>query len=660
MGSTVRDGFMATFQFEPNDVYSGIVDLYYSTMDQTDNARSLEINLGGYPAPCCVPPGTVFPDGTIFGYSDTTIENDTVVAGTLNNITPLARNFLFTTEDEILAGGWRNEFQLSDAWSLVADISYSKATRDQLQYEIESQMGPSLVFDTGTFELRSNHSMPSLTFPLDYADPALMRLGPTIYGGGYTKKPHIEDELTSFRVDAIREADMGWFSGTAFGINYSERTKDKSSPETALSTIGGAAVQVADEFLLRPTDLSYADAGHTMAINVNDVLAEYFIPIVYEVPTTRPEIAGKFWGVDETVWTGYLRADLGHDISDTVTMRGNVGVQIIDTDQSSSGLLVAYPRTPNQVTETVTDGTSYTDVLPQINVAFLMSNDQALRFALAKEMARPRMDQLKATEESGYNFGTGIPSGSGGNPLLDPWRAWAFDVSYEKYFSERSGYVSVAAFYKDLDSYIFTQTDPNHDYSNLLAATPPALFPVGVVPQTTGDFSRPENGSGGYLWGLEFSASVPFDMFSDALQGFGAIFSYSYTDSDIAIPGAVSSVANDHIPLPGLSQDVWNATLYYENYGFAARIATRYRSEYIGEVTNFANERGLRYVDADMITDAQLSYSFGEGKLDGLQLLFQVNNLTNEPYIAYSVDKSRLLDFQEYGTQYLLGANYRF
>ena len=38
-----------------------------------------------------------------------------------------------------LAGGWRNSFQLSDTWSLVADVSYSKATRDQLQYEIEAQ-----------------------------------------------------------------------------------------------------------------------------------------------------------------------------------------------------------------------------------------------------------------------------------------------------------------------------------------------------------------------------------------------------------------------------------------------------------------------------------------------------------------------------------------
>ena len=61
-----------------------------------------------------------------------------------------------------------------------------------------------------------------------------------------------------------------------------------------------------------------------------------------------------------------------------------------------------------------------------------------------------------------------------------------------------------------------------------------------------------------------------------------------------------------------------------------------------------------------MITDAQFSYMFSEGMLEGLQLLAQVNNLTNEPYIAYSVNKSRLVDYQEYGTQYLLGVNYRF
>ncbi len=659
MGSTERDGFMATFQFEPGDSYSSILDLYYSTMEQTNNARSLEINLTGYPAPCCV--GGPFPDGTVFGYSGTTIQDDTVVAGTLNNIVPLARNFLFTTEDEILAGGWRNEFRLGDTWSMAADISYSRATRDQLQPEINAQMGPDLVLDTGTFELHRNNSMPSLSFLLDYTDPSQVVVGPTIYGSGYTKKPRIEDELTSFRLDFMREGEIGWFQGTAYGINYSDRTKDKSSPESGLGTIGGGAYVIADEFLLRPTDLNYADAGEALAIDVYGVLAEYFNPIVYGDPETLPYLAGKYWDVKEEVITGYLRGDMSHDISDTVTVKGNVGLQAIYTDQSSSSFLAAYAFTPDQVVLRVGDGKTYTDVLPQINVAFMLPNDRAIRVGIAKEIARARMDQLKATEESGYNFATGEPGGSGGNPLLNPWRAYALDLSYEKYIADGKGYFSVATFYKDLQSYIFTQVDSDHDFSELLAATPPGVFAPGIVPQTTGNFSRPENGEGGYLWGLEFSASLPFQMFADSLDGFGAIFSYSYTRSDIEIPGSVSSVANDHIPLPGLSEDVWNATLYYEKYGFGARIATRYRSEYIGEVTNFANERGLRYVDDDMITDAQVSYTFGNGgMLDGLQLLFQVNNLTNEPYIAYSVNRSRLLDYQEYGTQYLLGMNYRF
>ena len=43
-----------------------------------------------------------------------------------------------------------------------------------------------------------------------------------------------------------------------------------------------------------------------------------------------------------------------------------------------------------------------------------------------------------------------------------------------------------------------------------------------------------------------------------------------------------------------------------------------------------------------------------------MQLLFQINNLTNEPYVAYSEKKSRVLFYEEYGTQYLFGINYRF
>jgi iron complex outermembrane receptor protein len=46
--------------------------------------------------------------------------------------------------------------------------------------------------------------------------------------------------------------------------------------------------------------------------------------------------------------------------------------------------------------------------------------------------------------------------------------------------------------------------------------------------------------------------------------------------------------------------------------------------------------------------------------LEGLMVLLQANNLTNEPYIAYSQNKERMLDYQEYGTQYLFGLNCAF
>ena len=117
--------------------------------------------------------------------------------------------------------------------------------------------------------------------------------------------------------------------------------------------------------------------------------------------------------------------------------------------------------------------------------------------------------------------------------------------------------------------------------------------------------------------------SVTGEVFTDALTGFGAIFSIAQTDSNITVqdpPGNnyLTGTGLGEIPLPGLSETVWNATLYYERYGFSARVATRARSEYIGEITNFANDRAFRYIEGDQITDAQVGYEFGQGALQGL------------------------------------------
>jgi TonB-dependent receptor len=653
MGKNVRDGAMAALQWKPTDSFQGILDLYYTKSTETDDARSLEWNLGNYPATT--------------DYSNLVIVDNTLVGATVENLRPLARNFQFITDDKILATGLNLKWDLGD-WGVVGDVSYSDAKRDQFQPETNAQFGtcanggdPACT-DTGTFLLSSGSKFPTASFGFDYADPDNVAFGPTIYGPGYVKKPHVEDKLKSGRIDVTRKLDT-FVDSIGFGINYADRSKDKISPESGLSTIDPGAVFIGDQYLMAPTNLSYGGAGiKALAWSVPGVLATYYQPIVYGDPESLHYLVGKWWTVNEKVTTGYVRGNLNYELSSNVTLKGNIGLQLVHTDQSSDAFFL---DTVQNTIEPFTEGRTYNDVLPALNFAFALPGDQAVRVGLAREIARARMDQLKASTEIGCNRAGGNQTcgGDRGNPNLAPWRADAYDLSYEKYFS-KGGYFSAAAFYKKLKTYIYPLTDGNHDFSDFIATLPTDYFDDGAVVDPTGNLTQPVNGNGGNVKGVELSVSLPGELLTDSLHGFGTILSWSHTDSSIKIfdtpgTGTTSGTGFGEIPLPGLSKNVWNATLYYENYGFSARIAARARSKYIGEITNFANDRAFRFIKGDTILDFQTGYEFGEGRFHGLSILFQVNNLTDEPYVAYAVDEARLIDYQTYGRQFLFGINYK-
>lgn len=655
MGTGTRDGALATFEWKPNGFFASTLDAYYTKFDETDDARSLEWNLGNYPAT------TV--------YSDLVIRSNTLIGASVADVRPLVRNFQFITNDKIKALGWNNKFT-GGGWGLIADLSWSKATRDQFQPETNAQWGTCAMnndpacLDSGSFIFNGGSSASQASFTKDYADPNAVALGPTIYGAGYAKKPHVEDELKSARLDITHDG-AGWFDLFALTGNYSHRSKNHTSPETGLNTLASGAVSVAPQYLYPPTNLDYAGAPSALAWNVPGVLGAYYQPINFHVPTDPgySYLVGKWWTVTEKVLTTALRGDLNHPLSSSVTLKGNLGVQVIHTDQSSDAYSI--DETHGGAVTPFTVGKKYTDVLPQMNLAFVLPEQQIVRASASRQMARPRMDYLKASVDQGISTSTGLPGGSAGNPLLDPWRANAFDLSYEKYFGNKA-YFSAAAFMKDLKSYIYTSTNENFDFSKLIANLPPGYFPPGVTPVPTGPLSQPLNGQGGKLKGVELAVSLPGELLSDALRGWGTSLSLSQTDSDITIydpPSGTNSVISTtglgHIPLPGLSKTVWNATVYYESSGFAARVATRARSKYIGEVVNFANDRSYRYVKGDQITDAQMSYAWDSGPMKGVMLLFQVNNLTNAPYVAYIGSEARLIDYQTYGRQFLFGVNYR-
>jgi TonB-dependent receptor len=330
------------------------------------------------------------------------------------------------------------------------------------------------------------------------------------------------------------------------------------------------------------------------------------------------------------------------------------------TDQSSASFFWDDIAPAGQQVKPIEEGKKYNDVLPSMNLAFQFSDDQTVRVALAKQVARPRVDQLRSSLDFGIDTSTGRPGASGGNPLLDPWEAYAFDLSYEKYFGNKA-YVAAAVFYKDLRTYIFTQTRDGYDFSSYVANYVPS--PGQPEAQTTGNFTAPYNGKGGKLKGLELTASLPLEMLWQPLEGFGIVATASFNDSDITIvdPDSANSVGDGPISLPGLSDRVYNFTAYYERAGFEARISQRKRSDFIGEIGNFDGNRTLRFVEGEDQTDAQLGYTFGaDSTLDGLSLLLQVTNLTNSPYKTYAGSKDRPLEYIEWGRTYLLGFNYRF
>jgi TonB-dependent receptor len=645
-GHNVRDGLIATLEWRPVDSLTSTLDAYYTKSTQNNNRRSMEVNLGnynGYPSSSC-PTCT----GTA-GYSNLDIVNGAVVGATISNVVPLARNFLYITKDQIFQVGWNNKWK-GDAGSVMADIAYSRATRDEHDYETQAQYIGG-VTDTATYFLPGS-SQPTFTLQKTYTDPTQVLVGPTIYGGGYSRFPHVVDELKAFRLEGTHEAGW-WFSDVVVGANYDDRSKDKLQPETGLNTLGNTFDSISSSYLLPPANLSFSGTPGSLAWNVPGVLATYFQPI--QPQSNAGFLVAKNWQVFEKISTLFVKGDLQQQLTESIGLRGNIGFQVVHTDQSSSSTFF------NEVTGTPTpihDGKTFNDVLPAANFVFTLPAEQLLRFSLAREVARPRMDQLNAGHDFNVAQSTGIPSDTVGNPRLDPWRADALDLSYEKYFANKA-YLAAALFCKKLQTYIYNQTvDANFgQYVNGLP--PPANGQHAYVNE--GRMTIPLNGNGGRLDGIELTASAPGELLADWLTGFGASASVSRTESSIQITGQVSGLpTSSNITLPGLSKTVASATLYYERYGFAARIASRYRSNYIGEIDDFSGSRALEYIRHELITDFQTSYELQSGPAKGLMFLVQINNLTNTPYIDYSADTTRLRDYETFGRDIFFGANYRF
>ncbi|MDB5907527.1 MAG: TonB-dependent receptor [Massilia sp.] len=631
--SQKRDGLMGVLEFKPSKDLHSTLDLYYSKFKKDETMRGLMGGLGGSWSSA---PGAAYSNVGLTPVG----EGQLVTSANVNASGMVLRNDLNTRDDTLKAIGWNNRVKLGDKWSAVADLSYSSANRHENVIESYAGIAAPANF---AIKLPTGAGFPSIVPDLNYADASkVMLMDPGGWGhDALWKMPKMKDELKSLRLEAHRDFD-GMFRSIDFGVNVSKREKDREMNEfTADLKNGRTPVLVPASLLESPTSLSFAGIPGVLSYRVMDALNT-----LYDIaPTAQGEIINRNYEVFEKVTTAYAKVGIDTELG-KVGVKGNFGAQFVRTDQSSHGFSAMAGATGAL---DINRGITYNNVLPSLNLNFDFGNDQYVRTGVAKTMARARMDDMRAGNSVSIDKNTRAWSGSGGNPELKPWLANSFDISYEKYFGKRS-YVAAAGFYKKLLNYIYTQTG-EYDFTG--TPNPTVLQPQGPI----GLFTRPANGQGGDVKGIELSGALDAGWLVSALDGFGVQASASYTESNLHPDGPDSPTK-----LPGLSGTVAGLTLYYEKAGFSTRIGERYRSAFRGEVTGLFNARSFTQINAEKQTDFQVGYEFSSGSLKGMSILLQVNNLTNSPYSTTNGTANGVMapeEYNKYGRQYLLGVNYK-
>jgi iron complex outermembrane receptor protein len=366
------------------------------------------------------------------------------------------------------------------------------------------------------------------------------------------------------------------------------------------------------------------------------------------------------FNVEEKTTSAYLMADVGEPAD---RYHINVGARVIRTELTVHQNAASNPNPTFWGTDswngvlkdftTVKHDRSYTDILPSANLVVDVTEDSKVRFSAARVTARQDLFQLGRGFEQNFTRDTNpgpnldkfrFTNGSTGNPDLDPYRASQFDLSYEYYFGTQ-GLVAVTPFWKEVDSFITVETQ--------------SIFVMDEAGGREGPVTVPVNGEGGNIKGIELSGQYAFDW------GLGFTVNYTYSDSESGFSNDVDS----EVPIPGVPENAFNATIYYQNYGFEARLSYGWRDKSFDSNFGFADQLFPAGAEPVNITrtfgvwnrdyyqvDAQIAYQF----TDKLGVTLEGLNLTEQDQSQYLQFENLPFAFESGSRRILLGVRGSF
>jgi iron complex outermembrane recepter protein len=663
-----RYGAVATIEYEPSDNFHSTLDVLYSKFKETQRLRGIEFPINpGWGSGATLQPGYTVADGF-------------VTSATLTGVQAVQRNDINKRDADTLSIGWNNVIGLGGSKHLKIDAAWSRSTRTDFLLETYTGAGYNGAGPKDTIKITRNGDGTFDIVPtLNYTDTTIFGItdprgwgynGTTaVVQAGFLNRPSFTDDLKSLRASLDGEFEGGSvFKGWEIGANYSRRTKVSKFTSFFLCPKGaGTGCTVSSGTPTFVPVPAAAKLSTNVSLDYLGVPAMLTLDPLYLYNNTlnpvfdnRPVSLVRDNSITEDVITGYAMLKIDGTLGGKA-LAGSIGTQVVHTKQSSDGSISNFSGGTVSVFP-ASGKASYTYVLPSFALSLELLDNTFVKLGGSQSMVRARLDQLRINQEFNIDLsrlgvttpGQGVFSSKGGNIGLRPYLSTNVDLSIEKYFAN-SGYISVAGYFKKLSNFVDSSDNFLFDFSSALGSLSPAQR--AAVGTTIGTVSAPSNRGDGDLLGVEATLSLPFSNLSESLDGFGFFGSGSYTNSTIKL----GSNPGQAITIPGLSDWVANASLYFEKNGFQIRGSYRYRSAFLAEIAGLSANPEFRTARSEAIVDAQIGYEFQNGPMKGLSVMLQGKNLTDRPFITYQNDDPRQVrEYQRYGRDYYLAVSYKF
>ncbi|MDX3773366.1 TonB-dependent receptor [Chromatiaceae bacterium AAb-1] len=601
-----RLGLSTAIQWKPADNLDINADILY--VDQKVNYNEFTYS-ADFNVNQLVPGSAVFRDNALVGGS------------TLNGAVQIGRESS-GIRDENLAFSLGATWTLND-WTLAASLFHSTANSNDEDPIIRTRVRQTggIAFDF-LFPTVDGKSVPDITY--HNAD----LLDPSQWPGRRLEWRTIEAEDTeqAVKFDISRKLDHSVFSQFSAGLKLRERERDYFRRDLVL--IDGIEGEIFDDsyFTAFPVSGFLGDASGSLpqiwlVPDESKFWNNYPSATDLAAPLSSGDLRNSY-NIEESIYAAYAMLNMDTDIGG-MPLKGNVGVRLVKTEQTSSSHASADGETIP-----VTFNSDYTDVLPSLNLALNLTDTVLTRFAAAKVVTRPDLQDMapRLTFNSGERL-----TATGGNPNLNPFEAWQYDLTLEWYPNDTTA-LAAGVFYKDISTFIQTQKSDLEFGGQIY------------------ELSSKVNGSNADVTGIELAYQQVFAFLPEPFNGLGVQANYTWTDSSALY---VDGETRFKGKLEDVAKNSYNLTVFYEKEAFSARVGYSWRDSVLNQIGT--NNRSTKNKDAFGSLDASLSYAIN----DHVTVFAEGINLTDEAEQEF-VDGNQFGSYTYYGRTFGIGVRVNF